>query len=219
VQVGFLLLTLFIGYQFYEFVRHFEVPGSPFVRRPPSVDAFLPIGGLMAFKYFLFTGIIEPVHPAGFVLFVAILGVSLAVKKGFCGWICPIGTVSQYAWMAGEKIFGRNFRINRFTDIALRALKYILLGLFILLIGVAMAPNMMLLFMITDYYKVVDVRMMVLHRDDHAYDVGPHRLPPVGLPNFGAVPLSRRLLGSFPLIQDQTNEGSASLPRLHKPPR
>jgi len=159
VQAGFLLLTLFIGYRFYQFVQHFEA-GGPFVERPPSVDAFLPIGGLMAFKYFLLTGIVEPVHPAGFVLFVAILGVSLVVKKGFCGWICPIGTVSQYVWMAGEKTVGRNFRVNRFADIALRSLKYILLGLFIALIGIAMAPNMMLLFMITDYYKAVDVRMM-----------------------------------------------------------
>ncbi|MGE5173109.1 MAG: 4Fe-4S binding protein [Betaproteobacteria bacterium] len=160
VQIGFFLLTLFIGHQFYEFVHHFEAPGLPFVERPASVDAFLPIGGLMAFKYFLFTGIVEPVHPSGFILFAAILGVSLVIKKGFCGWICPIGTISQYAWMLGEKILGRNFRIGRFTDISLRSLKYILLGFFILLIGVAMAPNMMLLFFITDYYKVVDVRMM-----------------------------------------------------------
>ena len=160
VQFAFVLLTLFIGYRFYQFVQHFEVPGRAFVQRPAAVDAFLPIGGLMAFKYFLFTGIIEPVHPSGFILFVAILGVSLIMKKGFCGWICPIGTLSQYVWMAGEKIFGRNFRIGKFTDISLRSLKYVLLGLFVFLIGIAMAPTMMLLFMITDYYKVVDVRMM-----------------------------------------------------------
>ena len=160
VQFGFLCLTIFIGIRFYQFVQHFESPGSPFVERPPSVDAFLPIGGLMAFKYFLFTGIVDPVHPSGLILFVGILGVSLFVKKGFCGWICPIGTVSQYTWMFGEKIFGRNFRVERYTDMGLRSLKYILLGLFLFLIGIAMAPNMMLLFFITDYYKVADVRMM-----------------------------------------------------------
>ena len=160
VQFAFFLLVLFIGYRFYQFVQHFEVPGHPFVRRPPSVDGFLPIGGLMAFKYFLFTGIIEPVHPSGFILFVAVLGVSLAMKKGFCGWLCPIGTISQYVWMAGERILGKNLKIGKTSDIILRSLKYILLSLFILLIGVAMAPNMMLLFFITDYYKIVDVRMM-----------------------------------------------------------
>lgn len=161
VQAAFLLLTLFIGYRFYQFVLHFEAAGQAFVQRPPSVDAFLPIGGLMAFKYFILTGIIEPVHPSGFIMFVAILGVSLVMKKGFCGWICPVGTLSQYVWMTGEKIFGKNFRIGRFTDLSLRSVKYLLLGLFLFLIGIAMPPNMMVLFFITDYYKIVDVRMMM----------------------------------------------------------
>ena len=160
VQFAFFLLTLYIGYQFFLFVQHFETPGRPIVERPASVDAFLPIGGLMAFKYFILTGIIEPMHPAGFFLFVAVLGVSLVMKKGFCGWICPIGTLSQYVWMAGERIFGRNFRIAGYTDISLRSLKYVLLGLFVVLIGIAMPANMMVLFFIADYYKVVDVRMM-----------------------------------------------------------
>src|SRR5512143_1721629 len=106
IQFAFLLLVLFIGYRFYQFVQHFEAPGNPFVPRPPSVDAFLPIGGLMAFKYFAVTGIVEPIHPSGLIMFIAICGVSLLLKKGFCGWVCPVGTISQYAWMVGEKVFG-----------------------------------------------------------------------------------------------------------------
>ena len=159
VQLAFLALTLFIGYRFYQFVQHFISPGHPYVERPASVDGFLAIGGFMAFKYFLLTGSVEPVHPSGFILFAAILGVSLVVKKGFCGWFCPIGTLSQYVWLAGEKIFGKNFRIAGFTDISLRSLKYVLLGLFVFLIGV-MPMWSMALFFIQDYYKVVDVRMM-----------------------------------------------------------
>ncbi|MDA8079681.1 MAG: 4Fe-4S binding protein [Nitrospiraceae bacterium] len=160
VQAAFLLLTVFIGYRFHQFVLHFEVAGHPFVEKPPSVDAFLPIAGFMSFKYFLFTGIIEPMHPAAFVMFAAITGVSFLMKKGFCGWICPIGTVSQYLWMAGERVFGRNFRIEKYTDMALRSAKYMLMALFILLIGFAMAPNMMVLFFLSDYYKAADVKTM-----------------------------------------------------------
>jgi len=63
VQVAFLLLTGVIGYRFYSFVLHYETAGYPFVQRPPSADAFLPIAGLMSFKYFLCTGIVEPAHP------------------------------------------------------------------------------------------------------------------------------------------------------------
>ncbi len=64
VQLIFLALTLNIGYKFYQFVLHFKEPGHPFVPRPESVDAFLPISGLMSLKFSLFTGIIEPFHPA-----------------------------------------------------------------------------------------------------------------------------------------------------------
>src|SRR4030066_553628 len=71
VQGVFLLLTLFIGFRFYDFVMQFAGPGHPLVQRPPSIEALLPLPGLMSFKFFLFTGIVEPAHPAAFIMFVA----------------------------------------------------------------------------------------------------------------------------------------------------
>ncbi len=160
VQLWFLLFCIYIGIRFYQFVLHFEKPGHPFVPRPPSVEGFLPIAGFVSLKYTLFTGIIEPIHPAALVLFVAIVVVSLVTKKGFCGWICPVGTVSQYVWMIGEKVFGKNFRMRKEYDIPLKAIKYIVMAFFVVFIGIAMVPNMIVLFFITDYYKIVDVRTM-----------------------------------------------------------
>ncbi len=165
VQAAFLLLTLFIGWRFFHFVLHFEDPSQPFVPRPPSVDAFLPIGGLMAFKYFVATGIVEPLHPSGLFLFIAIIGVSLMLKKGFCGWICPVGTVSQYAWMLGQRVLGRNFRIERYTDIGLRSIKYVLFSFFFWVIVVAMGSSMIVLFFLSDYYQVADVKMLKFFTD------------------------------------------------------
>lgn len=159
VQFAFLLLTLFVGFRFFAFVRHFE-EGTAFVTRPPSVDGFLPIAGFMSLKYFLSSGTIEPFHPAAMVIFSAAVLVSLLAKKGFCGWVCPVGTVSQYVWMAGEKILGRNFRVHRFPDIAVRSVKYLLMAFFLVLIGVTMAPHMIFLFFLGDYYKVADVKTM-----------------------------------------------------------
>ncbi|UCG78895.1 MAG: 4Fe-4S binding protein [Nitrospirota bacterium] len=159
-QAFFLFLTVLTGYRFYLFMSQFGSDTAEFVTRPPSVDAFMPIAGFMSLKYFIFTGIIEPIHPAAFIMFLAIVTVSLVAKKGFCGWICPIGTISQYFWMAGEKLFGKNFIMSKQYDIPVRSLKYLLMGMFILLIGVAMTPNMMVLFFITDYYKTIDVRTM-----------------------------------------------------------
>jgi ferredoxin len=160
VQLAFLLFSVFIGYRFHQFVLHFEVPGSPYVPRPTSVDGFLPIGGLMSLKYFVFTGIVEPIHPAALVLFVAAIAVSVVAKKGFCGWICPVGTVSEYIWKTGRRVMGRNLTMQKHVDLALRSLKYILLGIFVFLIVIAMTTTMILLFIIADYYKVVDVRML-----------------------------------------------------------
>lgn len=160
VQLAFLAFTIFIGHRFYQFVLHFRTQGHPFIERPSSVDSFLPISGLMSLKYFLFTGTVEPIHPAALVMFVAIIITSLLLKKGFCGWICPIGTLSQYFWMAGEKIFGKNFRMANYADVSVRSLKYVLMGLFLLFIGVLMTPNMMVLFFMTDYYVTADVRTM-----------------------------------------------------------
>jgi polyferredoxin len=165
VQIWFLLVTLFVGWQFYQFVLHFEDPSHPFVQRPPSVDAFLPIGALMAFKFFAVTGIVEPIHPSGLILFIAITGVSLFLKKGFCGWICPVGTLSQYVWMLGEKVLGRNFRVEQYTDIGLRAIKYTLLALFFWVIVVAMGSTMILMFFGSDYYKLADVKMLKFFTD------------------------------------------------------
>jgi polyferredoxin len=119
----------------------------------------------MAFKVFATTGIIEPVHPSGLILFIAIVGASLLLKKGFCGWICPVGTLSQYVWMAGEKIMGRNFRVEQYTDIGLRSIKYVLFSLFFYVIVIAMGSTMNIMFFGSDYYKVADVKMLKFFTD------------------------------------------------------
>ena len=160
VQAWFLLFCVFIGYRFSHFVLHFKPGGNPFVERPSSVDAFLPIAGLLSLKNFVSTGIVEPYHPAAFVMFTAILSVALLVKKGFCGWICPVGTISQWFWMAGGKIMGRNRKIWRYLDIPLRASKYMLMCFFLYVIVFRMSPASMAAFFASDYYKVADAKTM-----------------------------------------------------------
>ena len=159
VQFAFLLLCGMTGYLFYSYVIQLESTGKSLVQRPPSVDAFLPIAGLMSFKYFLFTGIIEPVRPAALIMFVAIVAVSISMKKGFCGWICPVGTVSQYFWMAGERAFGKNYRMQKYVDIAMRSIKYMLMAFFLIAIW-RMSPEQLALFFSSDYFRTADIRTM-----------------------------------------------------------
>jgi polyferredoxin len=90
---------------FYLFVQYCETGGaSAYVTRPPGVEAFLPIGAFMGLKYFLGTGNVDPLHPAGFIMFASILVTSILFQRGFCSWICPVGTISEWAWRFGDWI-------------------------------------------------------------------------------------------------------------------
>ena len=73
----------------------------------------------------------RPAHPSRrFFLFAAFLAMSLLLRKSFCGWLCPVGTLSEYLWKLGRSTFRRNFALPRWLDIVLRSLKYVLLAFF-----------------------------------------------------------------------------------------
>ena len=104
-QIAFLIITIYVGWKFYLFVEYCETGGATkYVSRPPGVEAFLPIGAFMGLKYFLGTGKVDPIHPAGFVIFASILITSFLFQRGFCSWICPVGTISEWAWRFGDWI-------------------------------------------------------------------------------------------------------------------
>ncbi|MCX6143854.1 MAG: 4Fe-4S binding protein [Ignavibacteriales bacterium] len=96
VQIAFLLLCIWIGIEFYLFVR-WGISGNSAsaVSRPPGVEGFLPISSLISLKYWLQTGVINNIHPSGLFIFLAILLVSFLMKKAFCSWMCPVGTLSE----------------------------------------------------------------------------------------------------------------------------
>ncbi|MBS1876574.1 MAG: 4Fe-4S binding protein [Acidobacteria bacterium] len=164
VQAGFLLLNVWIAVQFILFVRQFETPGSSHtISRPPGVDGWLPIAGLMNLKAFVLTGQIPAVHPATLFLITAFLSMSLVLRKAFCSWLCPVGTVSEWLWKAGRSIFGRNFALPRWLDVGLRSLKYILMGLFVYVVA-AMSVDGIRAFLDSPYGLIADVKMLNLFR-------------------------------------------------------
>jgi polyferredoxin len=163
-QWTFALLNLWIGAEFYLFVRYWETAGAtPYVPRPAGVEGWLPIAGLMNLKAWIVTGRIPAVHPAAAVLLAAFLLISLLFRKSFCSWLCPIGTLSEYLWRAGRKIFGRNFVVPRAVDLPLRGLKYLLLGFFLWAIG-GMSAAAIEAFMESPYGLIADVKMLNFFR-------------------------------------------------------
>ncbi len=158
VQASFVLLCICIGIEFHLFVQWGMLQEKAFVSRPPGVEGFLPISSLISLKYWLETGVVNYIHPAGLFIFVAILVLSIALKKAFCSWICPIGTLSESLWMLGDKLFGRNLQLTKWLDHPLRSLKYLLL-LFFLYFILPMDVSLLKVFIESPYNRMADVKM------------------------------------------------------------
>jgi polyferredoxin len=159
VQLAFVLLCSWIGYEFYLFMQ-WGMSGdqAKFFPRPPGAEGFLPISALISLKYWLHTGIINEIHPSGLFIFIAIVAVSFVVKKAFCSWLCPVGTLSEALWMLGKKLFGDNVNLPKWLDYPLRSLKYLLLLFFVWAIG-RMDVSALKEFITSPYNKVADVKM------------------------------------------------------------
>ena len=160
VQWAVLLMVVYAGFAFYHFVGALEQGAVPSFSRPPSVEGFLPIGGLMALKLWITEGIFDTVHPASIVILCGALILSFLLRKSFCGWICPVGTVSEAVWKTGKRIFGKNYVVPKYADYLLRSIKYILMSFFLYIILIKMSPSDIAGFIGTPYWKVVDIKML-----------------------------------------------------------
>jgi polyferredoxin len=160
VQSAFVLLCIWIGYDFYKFVSWLESGGAlEFSTRPPGVDGFLPISSLMSFYLFLKTGQVHPAHPAGVAIFLAIVLMSFFIGKSFCSWFCPVGFISEMLGNVGDKIFGRKIKMPKFLDYPLRSVKYLLLAFLVYTVFFMMNEIALKAFLSSPYNIVADIKM------------------------------------------------------------
>lgn len=173
VQIVFALIIIVIGIQFIRFVDAYLQPaGAVLPVRPAGVEAFLPISALVALKAWIGTGTFDTIHPAGLVIFLAAMGISLVLKRAFCSWICPIGTLSDALAFIGRKLFKRNFQPPKWLDYALRSLKYILLFFFVVFIFMGMSGRAAQSFLQTPYNMVADIKMLQFFFDLSLIGIG-----------------------------------------------
>jgi ferredoxin len=159
VQAAFVLLCVWIGIEFHLFMEWGMSRGTaPFLERPPGVEGFLPISALISLKHWAMTGTINTIHPSGLFILLAIAATGLLLKKAFCSWLCPIGTLSESLWMLGEKVFGRTLALPRWLDYPLRSLKYLLLAFFAWAIWQMDVPSLEA-FIYSPYNRMADVKM------------------------------------------------------------
>lgn len=160
VQVLFAMVVVYIGITFVTFVNQVSKDTFPGVNRPAGVEAFLPLSALVGLKAWIATGTFDPIHPAGLVILLAAIIVSVFLKRAFCSWICPIGTLSEGLAKIGRMVFRRNFKIPKWLDYLLRSLKYIILFFFISIIFVGMSGVDAAAFVHSPYNMVADDKML-----------------------------------------------------------
>lgn len=159
IQYLFLAFNIYVAVRLYLFYSYLAGSGSIYVSRPPSAEAYLPIAALMSLKYWLVTGVFDRVHPAGLAILSAALLTALLWRRGFCSWICPIGTVSELAHRAGQRL-GVAVRPPRFIDIPLRAIKYVLLAIFLWVV-LSMDAGAIYAFGSSPFNQLADIKMLL----------------------------------------------------------
>lgn len=108
--IGFILKVLFGG-------------------EPADVEAYCPFGGLQSLATYLNS---ETLACSMSVVQIT-MGITLAIcvllfSRLFCGYVCPLGTLSEWLGKAGQKMkINRVVPVSSLTDKALRIIKYILL--------------------------------------------------------------------------------------------
>ena len=165
VQTGFVLFSILLGLQFHAFINTIQ-NGSFDHRsvRPAAVEGYLPISSLMSLIHFLKTGVANTVHPAGLVIFSLTIFLAIVLRRGFCSWVCPFGTVSEWLHTAGKILFGKNFKLPKILDILFRSFKYLLFGFFFY--HIILMPTMALHQWIHgSYNRIADVKMYLFFFD------------------------------------------------------
>ena len=159
VQLLSLAVVALIGVQFAIWVGNMQQGVAGGVR-PPGVEGFLPISALLSLRHLFETGEFSRIHPAGLVIFSLAMLTGLLLKKAFCSWICPVGTLSEWLARAAHRVFGRRFKLPARIDRPLMILKYLLLAFFVHAVFFRMTPRAVALFLDSPYNKVADVKML-----------------------------------------------------------
>src|SRR5690606_1928722 len=114
---------------------------------------------------FIKTGSVHEAHPAGMIIFSAIVLISLIFGKAFCSWFCPVGFISELIGDFGEKIMKRKLTLPKFLDIPLRSIKYLLLGFLFYSVFILMSDVAVKAFLDSPYNVISDIKMYYFFAD------------------------------------------------------
>jgi len=177
IQLASFVFILCIGIEFYLWVGFIESGGDAVTipSRPAGVEGFLPLSALISIRDWFYSDHLNTIHPASVIILLTVIALAFLFKKGFCGWICPVGFVSEIIAEWGDRIvrllhLKRNkdeneikdhrLKLPHFLDYPLRSVKYLLLLFFLYAIFVMMSPMEIHNFIASPYNKVADIKML-----------------------------------------------------------
>ena len=115
----------------------------PYGKAPVGVDALCPFGGIeAAFTLFATGTLLQRVALSSFILLGAVLVTALIFRRGFCGYICPLGTLQEIFSRLGRRIFKRTYSLPVVVDGPARWIKYLVLV--VVVVGSAKAAELII---------------------------------------------------------------------------
>ena len=159
IQSFFLLASLWVGWRFFLFYQWATGASDAFTPRPGGVEGFLPISALLGLKHLLATARFDHVHPAGLTIFLAAIAMALLVRKGFCGYVCPVGLISNLLESLGRKL--KLAKVPpKWLDRSLMAVKYGILLFFLWTVCWNMPAQAVEQFLNSPFNVVSDAKML-----------------------------------------------------------
>lgn len=164
VQALCAMFIVLVGVEFAAFHRAALDGASALPPRPAAVESLLPLSALLALKRFLATGAWDDLHPAGLAILLAVLASAVVARKAFCGWVCPVGTLSRALDLLGQRLglqrTRRHSDKNSWASRLAFAPKYVLLAFFVGVIFLTMSLPAIEAFLGSPYNVSADARML-----------------------------------------------------------
>ena len=158
IQLAFVLFLAWTAWELYGYAAWLDGKGA-FVPRPPAAEAFLPLSALLGLKRFLLGHGFDPVHPAGLTVLLVALASALLCRRGFCGFLCPVGWLSGALSRFGERN-GLRCEPGKRLEWLLTLPKYLILGLLLYGFMVRMGVREIDWFIMLPYNLTADVAML-----------------------------------------------------------
>ena len=160
VQLAFLLFMAWVGWRFFLYARWALGRSEVFVARPAAVEGFLPISALLAARRLFAGGGWDAVHPAGLCILLVALASALLLRKGFCGFLCPVGAVSHLLIRQGGRL-GLTVTVPARFAWILAVPKYLLLAFFLKAVIFSLNLPQIEDFLRSRYNLVADTKMLL----------------------------------------------------------